>query len=105
MVRWGKASYLIVGGRLSGANSVSCAPAGTCAAGGDAAVTAVACPPAGRCVAGGYYLGNPGRYQAFVTYQESARRASEAGKRRAHSALFLAALPGDHLLVEAGRRG
>jgi hypothetical protein len=33
--RWGKAKYLIEGGRFSGANSVSCAPAGNCAAGGD----------------------------------------------------------------------
>jgi hypothetical protein len=32
--RWSKARYLIVGGRLSGANAVSCAPGGHCAAGG-----------------------------------------------------------------------
>jgi hypothetical protein len=33
--RWGKAEYLILGGRLSAATSVSCAPAGNCAAGGN----------------------------------------------------------------------
>jgi len=32
--RWGRAKYLILGGRFSGANTVSCAPAGHCAAGG-----------------------------------------------------------------------
>lgn len=36
--------------------------------GGDAGVTTVTCPPAGRCAAGGYYLDRHGHYQAFVTY-------------------------------------
>jgi hypothetical protein len=106
---WGKAQ-LVTGlgplGVFAGVNSVSCASAGNCAAGGDstdgsshfqafvvseqngtwrtaievpgsgalnqggsASVNSVSCAPAGNCAAGGNYTDSSGRQQSFVVSQ------------------------------------
>jgi hypothetical protein len=54
--RWGRAEYLILGGRFSGASSVSCAPAGNCAAGGSYS------DDTGGIVQGAVVIGRHGRW-------------------------------------------